>query len=288
MECTIWNTVIHVRYQIIITGNHEALTEPLFHSALDHSGVWSREELECKARHLTRSWLISGLQNTTQPMTKAHTIDPDEFKTTSITSNSCNRPPDTGEIATAPISLSNHCGNLESSDTKWCTRQVTDFEDNDHKFNPISVSQLGTFTSPSTYNRLSNLTPKRGHIENRSEVWRFTSQHSYDYISFNSAKCTYLGLYTYGQTTETNNLHKERSLYQSSTRTGINVCTSKVHFLRRYPELEGYFQRHYIAQRGVHIRSNTGATPQTIYDDYNDDNDYNYFNDCIYPRVEVV
>jgi len=73
-------------------------------------------------------------------MTKSHTIDPDEFKTTSITSNGCNRPPDTGEVATAPLN-----------------KRVTNIEDDDHEYR---TSQLSAITSPSTYNGRSDLTPE--------------------------------------------------------------------------------------------------------------------------------
>jgi len=61
-------------------------------------------------------------------------IDPDEFKTTSITSNGCNQPPDTGEVVTAPLNPSIHGRNLESSESIWHTRRVTDIDDDDHKY----------------------------------------------------------------------------------------------------------------------------------------------------------
>jgi len=65
---------------------------------------------------------------------QSRTINPDEFKTTSVTSNGCNRPPDTRELATAPLNASIHGGNLESPENNWRTRRVTDIDDDDHEF----------------------------------------------------------------------------------------------------------------------------------------------------------
>jgi len=79
------------------------------------------------------------------PSQKSHTIDADVFKTTSITSNSENQPLDTWEVTTASLKASIHCGNLESSESNWCTKRVTDIEDNDHEYkhsyNPIAREQ---------------------------------------------------------------------------------------------------------------------------------------------------
>jgi hypothetical protein len=91
---------------------------------------------------------------------KSHTIDPDEFKTTSITSNGCNRLPDTGEVTTAPMNASIHGRNLASSETKWRTRRVADIEDDDHEYQTIPTSQLSAITSPSTYIGRCDLTPE--------------------------------------------------------------------------------------------------------------------------------
>jgi hypothetical protein len=38
--------------------------------------------------------------------------------------------------------------------------------------------------------------------------------------------------------------------------------------------MEANFQRRYIAQRDVHLRSKTYTIPHTVYDDYDDYNDY--------------
>jgi len=55
--------------------------------------------------------------------------------------------------------------------------------------------QLSAITSQSTYNGWCDLTPECGHIENpEGSQRRFMSQHSYDYISSNWAKRTYLSL----------------------------------------------------------------------------------------------
>ena len=64
----------------------------------------------------------------------SQTIDPDEFKTTSITSNGYNWQPDTWEVATAPLNASIHGRNLESSESNWHRRRVTDIEDEDHEY----------------------------------------------------------------------------------------------------------------------------------------------------------
>ena len=93
-------------------------------------------------------------------MTKSHTIDPDEFETTSITSNGCNRPPDTGELATAPLNASIHGGTLSSSETKWHTTRVADIKDDDYEYKTIPTSQWSAITSPSTYNGRSHHTPE--------------------------------------------------------------------------------------------------------------------------------
>ena len=181
-----------MRFRSIITAKHEALTAPSFNWAL------MAAEYRAETNWCTRR--APGNQDNhhfdcrtpSSEWQKSHTIVPDEFKMTSIASNGCNWPPDTGEVATAPLSASIPGGNLESSDTKWRTRRDTDIKDDDHEYKTIPTSQLSEITSPSTYNRRSNLTPECGHIENQGEVRRFTSQHSHDYISSNSAKCTYL------------------------------------------------------------------------------------------------
>jgi len=41
--------------------------------------------------------------------------------------------------------------------------------------------------------------------------------------------------------------------------------------------MEANLQRQYIAQRDVHLQSETDTIPQTVYDDYNDN--YNRYND---------
>jgi len=65
---------------------------------------------------------------------QSHTIDPDEIKMTSVTSNGCNQQPYTGEHATTPLNASIHGGNLQRSETKWRTRRLTDIDDDDHKY----------------------------------------------------------------------------------------------------------------------------------------------------------
>jgi len=72
---------------------------------------------------------------------KLHKIDPDEFKTTSITSNGCNRPLDTGEVATASLNASIHSGQLEISETNWRRWRVTDIEDDDHEYRTWSIER---------------------------------------------------------------------------------------------------------------------------------------------------
>jgi len=184
-----------MRYRSIITAKHEVLTVPSFNWAPDGSGV--RPQTNWRTRRVARNEDDYYPNCRTPPsLTRqtSHTIDPDEFKTTSITSNGCNWPPDSGEVVTAPLKASIHGGNLESSEANWRTRRVTDIEDNDHEYKTIPTSQLSVITSPSTYNRRSKLTPECGHIENQGEVRRFPSQHSHDYISSNWAKCTYLSL----------------------------------------------------------------------------------------------
>jgi len=124
---------------------------------------------------------------------ESHTIDPDEFKTTSIASKCCNQPPDTGEGTTAHLNASIHCGKPVSSDTNWHTRHVSDIEDDRHEFKIIPTCQLSPITNPRTHNGQSAVTPECCNIENQwqSQRW-FTSQHSYDYNLSISAKCTYL------------------------------------------------------------------------------------------------
>jgi len=70
---------------------------------------------------------------------KWHMIDPDEFKMTSITSNECNQPADTREVATAPLNGSVHGGNLVTSETNWHTWCVTDIADDDHEYGTRSI-----------------------------------------------------------------------------------------------------------------------------------------------------
>jgi len=147
-------------------------------------------------------------------MTKLHTIDPDEFKTTSIISNGCNRPPHTGEIATAPLNASVHGANLQSSDQlvhkaghrRW-RRQS---REQDKTLRPCQLVKMNTTTliefklhsyksierdhQPKHLQWTEWSYPRMPHIENQGEVRRFPSQHSYDYISPNWAKCTYLSL----------------------------------------------------------------------------------------------
>jgi len=182
MESTIENTALQTRYRSIITAKHEALTVPSFNWAPDGSGV------EVKTNWRTRR--VTGNEDDYYPDCRtppshrqiSHTIDLDEFKTTSITSNGCNWPPDTGDVATAPLNASIHCGNLESSETKWRTRRVSDIEDDKHEYKTIPTSQLSAITSPSTYNGRSALTPECCNIENQRRSQRcFTSQNSYDY-----------------------------------------------------------------------------------------------------------
>jgi len=66
---------------------------------------------------------------------------------TSITSNGYKRPPDTGEVVTAPLNVSIHGENLASSETKWRTWHVADIEDDDHEYKTIPTSQLSAITS---------------------------------------------------------------------------------------------------------------------------------------------
>jgi hypothetical protein len=66
-------------------------------------------------------------------------IDPDVFKTTSITSNGYNPQPDTGEVTTASLNASIHGGSLESSETNWRTWRVTDIEDDPHEYGTRSI-----------------------------------------------------------------------------------------------------------------------------------------------------
>jgi len=97
----------------------------------------------------------------------SHIMDPDEFETTSITSNGSNQPPDTSEFATAPMNTSIHGGTLLSSETKWRTRRVADIEDDDHEYKTIPTSQWSGITSPSTCNGRSHHTPECRNIEDQ-------------------------------------------------------------------------------------------------------------------------
>jgi hypothetical protein len=99
-------------------------------------------------------------------------IDADEFMMTSITSNDCNRPPDTGEVATAQLKASIHGRNLENSDAKWRTRRVTYIDDDDHEYKTIPTAQLSVITSPITYNARIDFIPECGHIMNQRQSQR--------------------------------------------------------------------------------------------------------------------
>jgi hypothetical protein len=96
-----------------------------------------QDQLVHKARHRQwRRWLSPVQDHTIGPRQwqQPHIIDPDEFKTTTITSIGCNWPPDTWEVATTPLNASIHRRNLESSESNWHTRRVTDIEDDDHEY----------------------------------------------------------------------------------------------------------------------------------------------------------
>ena len=95
---------------------YEALTIPLLNWSPDGRGV--RSQTNWRTRRGTGNEDNCYPEYTTPPSQwhKSHTIDPDEFKRTSITSNGCNRPPDAAEVATAPMNESIDNANLESSD----------------------------------------------------------------------------------------------------------------------------------------------------------------------------
>jgi len=132
MESTIRNTALQT-----ISKHHHCEARSIDRSIIQLSPWWKRsrdqDQLAHKARH--RQWRrLLSYRSPPSQWQKSYTIDQDEFKTTSITSSGCNRPPDTGEVATAPLNASIHGGNLESSEAKWRTRRVADIEDDDHGY----------------------------------------------------------------------------------------------------------------------------------------------------------
>jgi len=92
---------------------------------------------------------------------------------------------------------------------------------------------------------------------------RFTSQHSYDYISSNWAKCTYLNLRVhlqlshprrsplaeafYGQPTATHT-YGGGSFYEWSNLTVTNLCLNEVHLWRRHPTIDALLRPRTSAQ----------------------------------------
>jgi len=65
-------------------------------------------------------------------------IDRDEFDT-SIPSNGCNQPLDTGAVVTAPLNVS-ICDGAESEANRR-TRCVTDIEDDHHEYRTRSIER---------------------------------------------------------------------------------------------------------------------------------------------------
>jgi hypothetical protein len=153
--------------------------------------------------------------------------------------------------------VSIHGGNLESSDTNWGTRRVTDIYDDDHEYKSIPTSQLSAITSPSTYNGRSDLTPecRISRIKAKSDDLRVSivttsflpiersapiSVCVYTYSSsiLEEAHFQKHFSYTYGYTTRAMNRNGGGPVYQSSTLTATNVCTSEVHLRRRHPKIK--------------------------------------------------
>jgi len=106
-----------------------------FNQSIDpnSSEVDIADQLAHKARHWHWRRLLSYRTPPSQWQSWL-TIHPDEFKKTSISSNGCNWPLDTGEVVTAHLTLSIHGKNLESTESYCHTRRVTDIEDEDHEY----------------------------------------------------------------------------------------------------------------------------------------------------------
>ena len=122
------------------------------------------------------------------PQSTEHTINPDELKMTSITSNGCNRPPGTRDVGTTPLNGSIYSRILERTEINWLMRHATDIEDSDHddratlfdppnewkqiqsiqlSSNTIPTCHLSANTSPSTDNGWSDLTRECHNITNQ-------------------------------------------------------------------------------------------------------------------------
>jgi len=104
-----------------------------------------------------------------------HTINPDELKTTSMSSNGRNRPrtPEKSWLHprmrqfTAETYRAQRVSGTQGSSLTVKTRIMS---------TSIPTSQLGAITSPSTYNGRSDLTPECRNIENRSRSLQTISE----------------------------------------------------------------------------------------------------------------
>jgi len=134
MEPTIQNTAFQKIYRSIITAKHEVLTVPSFNWAPNDSGVISQTNWRTRRVPDIEDDYYPDCRTPPSQRQISHTIDPDVFKTTSITSNGYNRPPDTWKVATAPLNASIHGRNLESSESNWHTRRINNIEDEDHEY----------------------------------------------------------------------------------------------------------------------------------------------------------
>jgi len=145
---------------------------------------------------------------------------------------------------------------------------------------------MSAIISPSTYNGRSDRTPECGDINNQWRSWRrFPSQHSYDYYPSIGANCTYLSyvytysssnleevqfdrystaVYTYQYPTRAKKpTYGKGSVYEWSTLTAMNVCTSIVHLWRRHPTIEAHREIH-LQARPTQFRRPSMMTTMTM------------------------
>jgi len=141
MQSTIQYTSLQTRYRSIINAKLEAVNFPSVNRAHDASGVEIKSNWHTGRITTNADDYYPDCRTPPSQRQKSHTIDPDVFKTTSITSNGYNQPPDNWEFMIASLNASIHGGNLEITEPNWPTRSVTDIEGDDHEYRTRSIER---------------------------------------------------------------------------------------------------------------------------------------------------
>jgi hypothetical protein len=101
-----------------------------------------------------------------------HTINLNRSKITSISSNRCNQPLDSAELATTTPNMS--VDDRVESEKNWCKRIVTDINDNVHVYKIIPTCPLSPITCPGTYTGQSELSTECYNMENQRQYQQTT------------------------------------------------------------------------------------------------------------------